>query len=313
MPKNTKYRHLTMNMLLPKWWHLGGHTWKSRLPVIKAVIKKADPDFISAEEVDFNTAADIARALGPNWAYDRSENNAVYWRRDRWEHEKIRKFNLSGKQVRTLILVKLRNKKTKAYAWIGTTHLSVKAVNLTATAAQKEKRGQASDIMRLTKGYYWIGIGGDWNDGDYQIRNILYKLGQYKNIKQQVKPINGYLNSHTGFKPTKKNGVWIDDILNRNGIKVISAELILTGKASDHNAILEVGEIQAGGQKQMFVCSWHHDNEVSAKGKGCRRCLQDREAYKERKDKRKRERRGGTEQEDEDQSCGIVVVMLKWI
>jgi len=239
-----------MNMLLPRFWHLAGHTWKSRLPLIAAFIKKADPDFVSAQEVDQKTASDIAVKLGPNWAYDRSGNNAVYWRRDRWDHETIKKWDLSGKQVRNLILVKLRNKKSKAYIWIGSTHLSTKAIDLSATSAVKEKRGQAADILRLTNGYYWLAIGGDWNDPTYEIRNLLKAKGEYQNIKSQVKPVNGNINSHHSFKPPVKRGIWIDDIINRKGTKVISAELLFTGKATDHNALVEVAEIQAASQKK---------------------------------------------------------------
>ncbi len=233
-------------------------TWPKRLPGIIAVLKSTIPDLILLQELDQQTAADIATGLGNGWAYHRTRGIGIMWRQTVLERtgEPVAKL-YSDRDNRYVTGVPLRHKPTGQTftAWV--THLENDGDP--NTDGHNARRLQTREFVNYTGTGDAI-MGADLNSTTPVLANptarqaekprpILAKAGWrlLSQIRHGKTVVNGQLESHWGGRTTDNNttGPWIDDLGVRGRITILGGGLILTShtRCSDHHALLMLVEL----------------------------------------------------------------------
>ena len=121
---------------------------------------------------------------------------------------------------------------------VGATHLSV---HYSSSAAWRIK--QVDQICDILKGDLNV-VGADLNSylgADRPSPRREFKTDQSMlglRDKRTTKVVRGDWNTHHGYKPTKREGEWLDEIETGKAIKVYAAEVVPTDQATDHNGLL---------------------------------------------------------------------------
>jgi endonuclease/exonuclease/phosphatase family metal-dependent hydrolase len=139
--------------------------------------------------------------------------------------------------TRRFTVVDLTSVKTKEKITVGATHLSV---HYSTSAAWRIK--QVDQICDILKGDLNV-VGADLNSTlSVKVPGPRKEFSTDQSMlgirdKCTTKVIRGDYNTHHGYKPTKREGKWLDEIETGKAIKVYAAEVVLTGQATDHNGL----------------------------------------------------------------------------
>lgn len=237
--------------------------WGKRLPGIIAVLKSTNPDLILLQELDQQTAADIATGLGNGWAYHRKNGIGIMWRQTVLERtgEPVAKL-YSDRDNRYVTGIPLRHKPTGQTftAWV--THLENDGDP--ATDGHNARRLQTREFVNYTGTGDAI-MGADLNSTTPVLANptvrqkekprSILAAGGWRllsQIRHSNTVVNGMRESHWGGRATDNitNGPWIDDIGVRGRITILGGGLILTShtRCSDHHALLMVVQLKQQGR-----------------------------------------------------------------
>lgn len=220
------------------------HKWRVRRPKLVKIIVDCSPSIMTVQECtpeqEKDLLADLAKWSGKPWKLATHGNSGVFWNTAKWTGSNIRDFDLAaakGEMTRRFTVVDLASVKTKEKITVGATHLSV---HYSTSAVWRIK--QVDQICDILKGDLNV-VGADLNSTlsasvpgpRKEFKDDQSMLGLRDKCTTPV--IRGDYNTHHGYKPTKREGKWLDEIETGKAIKVYAAEVVLTGQATDHNGL----------------------------------------------------------------------------
>jgi endonuclease/exonuclease/phosphatase family metal-dependent hydrolase len=208
------------------------------------VIISTEPSIVTVQECcpaqEQDLMLDLGRWSKSKWRLATHGNSGVMWDTAKWNGSNIRDFDLTsakGEKTRRLTLADLTSVKTGGKFTVGATHLSV---HFSTSAIWRIR--QVDQICDVLKGDLNV-IGADLNS-----TLDTTKPGPRKEFKTDQSMLglrdkcsdvkNGAWNTHHGYKPTEREGKWLDEIETGAAITVYGAELVRTGNATDHNGLL---------------------------------------------------------------------------
>jgi endonuclease/exonuclease/phosphatase family metal-dependent hydrolase len=220
--------------------------WSLRRPkLVKIITEVAQPSILTVQECtpeqEKHLLADLAKWSKSAWKLATHGNSGVFWNTAKWTGTNARDFDLAAKKgelERRLAVVDLTSISTKERITVGATHLSV---HYSGSAAYRIK--QVDQICDVLKGDLNV-VGADLNSTlSVKVPSPRQEFSKDQGMlglrdKCTTKVVRGDWNTHHGFKPTKRNGDWLDEIETGKAIKVYAAEVIPTGTATDHNGLL---------------------------------------------------------------------------
>jgi endonuclease/exonuclease/phosphatase family metal-dependent hydrolase len=209
------------------------------------------PSVIGVQECNNTQAAEITHDLGANYSFWGSGTSKIIWDTNKWlvldqfQAGLPYKGVLGVPGVRPLTMLKLKSINTEEFAWFASTHL---AVHIPNQEAQQE--AQMKEIIRLIKllpDHERVIIFGDFNNyhTTSSVRKIAMTAGYVPLRKKAgLDLVTGETwNSFNGWKITKREGRWLDDVLTSPAVKPYDGALKRTDSgvyvinASDHNGI----------------------------------------------------------------------------
>ena len=230
--------------------------WNRRLPVLIEFINNCAPSVIGVQETRDDMAVDITHSLGPNWTFWGSGTAKIIWDSTKWmalDHfEAGLPFTQLGiPKARPFTMLKLMSIKTQGFAWFASTHLVVNIPNEEAIRQQQIRLvinhvAQRPDPKRVI-------IFGDFNSipPNASVRKIASDAG-YRHVRAKLSTITRKTyNTFNGWKTTKREGKWIDDILTSRTVTPYSAAIMLTDStalpihATDHNGVFVKVEFES--------------------------------------------------------------------
>lgn len=227
---------------------------QTRRRLIHEVLTRHPRSLITLQECPDNMRADILTDLGPDWTGTNHHKVATLWDKTEWKllHREVH--NLPSPATfspRRFLLVSLQRIDTGDVLWLGNTHLTVHQLNETTW-----RRKQATAIAQIltTDGLSgWrdtIAVGGDLNEYGDGVRGILRNNAGLKDLRRKAPPLtreqyDTHHNMDGVYSLGERTGSdWLDDILTSAAITVYGGALLLTYKATDHNALL--GRLEFG-------------------------------------------------------------------
>jgi Endonuclease/Exonuclease/phosphatase family len=224
--------------------------WSRRKPYLIDFIKKWAPSVIGTQECTKTQAADITNALGPNWTWYSVSNVKIIWDSAKWTaidnfYTELPYTNLGMTGHRPVTMVRLQSIKTGEACWFVDHH---SAVHITNDAEWRKKHmAQICDLIAERSEHDRVIFFGDFNDLPHNsgVRGVAATHG-YRHLRARLphSKITGEMwNTFNGFKVTKREGKWIDDILASSAITPLNAAVGLTDPsvypvaASDHNGV----------------------------------------------------------------------------
>jgi hypothetical protein len=230
--------------------------WNRRLPVLINFIKNCAPSVIGVQETRNDMALDITNGLGPNWTFWGSGTAKIIFDSTKWivldQFEAGLPFTQLGiPKARPLTMLKLMSIKTRGFAWFASTHLAVNIPNEEAIRQKQIKLVIKHVEERPDPGR--VIICGDFNSipTNASVRKIAGDAG-YKHLRARLSTITRQTsNTFNGWKITKRESRWIDDILTSPKVKPYAAAIMLTDStafpihASDHNGVFARVEFQS--------------------------------------------------------------------
>jgi endonuclease/exonuclease/phosphatase family metal-dependent hydrolase len=212
---------------------------------------------ITLQECPDNMRADILKDLGPDWTGTNHHKVATLWDRTEWKllHREVH--NLPSPTTfspRRFLLVQLQRLDTGDELWLGTTHLTVHQLNETTW-----RKKQAAAIAKILASDGLppdaaIAVAGDFNEYGDNVRGILRNSAGLKDLRRKAPPItreqyDTHHNMDGVYNLGERTGSdWLDDILTSAQITVYGGALLLTYKATDHNALLGRFEFSSPGK-----------------------------------------------------------------
>jgi hypothetical protein len=230
--------------------------WSRRLPVLIKFIKNCAPSVIGVQETNNPMAVDITNGLGPNWTFWGSGTSKIIWDSRKWialdQFQAGLPFTELGiPKARPLTMVKLMSIKTRGFAWFASTHLVVNIPDEEAIRRRQIKLvikhvEERPDPERVI-------IFGDFNSipTNASVRKIASDAG-YRHLRAKLSTITRKTsNTFNGWKITKRESRWNDDILTSRQVKPYAAAIMLTDStvfpihASDHNGVFAKVEFES--------------------------------------------------------------------
>jgi len=229
--------------------------WSRRLPQLVRVINDVAPSVLGVQECNAALATDLTHGLGPNWNFWGSGTSKIIWRADKWVAIDHREFKLKSTALpgfpstRPLTCVRLQSLATGGDAWFISTHL---AVNMPGEATLR--LAQAKEIVLVLSALpdnQRVLIMGDLNSAQGPgsvldpVRQVLAAAG-YRDLRSRLtddEMEGDSRNSRNGWTVTKRDGIWIDDVLTSKAADPYTGTLVITGQpdyvphASDHNLV----------------------------------------------------------------------------
>jgi endonuclease/exonuclease/phosphatase family metal-dependent hydrolase len=191
-------------------------------------------------EQEKDLLTDLGKWSKSVWKLATHGNSGVFWNTAKWTGSNIRDFDLAsakGQMTRRFTVADLTSVKTGEKITVGASHLSV---HFSTSAAWRIK--QVDQICDILKGDLNV-VGADLNSTlsasvpgprkEFKTDQSMLGLRD----KCTTKVIRGDYNTHHGYKTTKREGKWLDEIETGKAIKVYAAEVVLTGQATDHNGL----------------------------------------------------------------------------
>jgi len=154
-------------------------------------------------------------------------------------------------KARPLTMLKLQSIKTQGFTWFASTHLAVNIPNEEAIR-QKQIRLVIQHVQERPD-HERVIIFGDFNSipTNASVRKIASDAG-YKHLRAKLSTITRQTcNTFNGWKITKRESKWIDDVLTSPKVKPYAAAIMLTDStafpifASDHNGVFAKVEFEA--------------------------------------------------------------------
>jgi len=225
--------------------------WSRRRPYLIKFIKDNAPSVIGVQETNATMATEITDGLGAAWTFWGTGTSKIIWDTakwtaiDQWQGGLPYKNVLGVTAVRPITMVKLQSIITGEFAWFVSTHF---AVHISNQLAQQEAQIRfAVKLIEQRPDHERVIIFGDFNNyhENSSVRKIASDLG-YVHLQKKagLDHVTGETwNSFNGWKITKREGRWIDDILTSPAVKPYQASLKRTDSgvyplcASDHNGI----------------------------------------------------------------------------
>jgi endonuclease/exonuclease/phosphatase family metal-dependent hydrolase len=221
------------------------HNWKVRRPKLVKIIISVEPSILTVQECtpeqEKDLMADLSKWSKSVWKLATHGNSGVMWNTGKWTGSNIRDFDLQsakGQMTRRFTVADLTSIKTKEKITVGASHLSV---HYSGSAAWRIK--QVDQICDILKGGLNV-VGADLNSTlgtevpspRKEFKTDQAMLGLRDKCTTPV--VRGDWNTHTGYKPTKCEGKWLDEIETGSAITVYAAEVVPTDQATDHNGLL---------------------------------------------------------------------------
>gem|GEM_PF-2211814 len=230
--------------------------WNRRLPVLIEFINNCAPSVLGVQETNNSMAADIINGLGPNWTFWGSRTAKIIWDSTKWialdQFEAGLPFTELGiSKARPLTMLKLMSIKTRGFAWFVSTHLVVNIANEEAIRQRQIKL--VIKHLEERPDHERVIIFGDFNSipTNSSVRKIASNAG-YKHLRAKLSAITRKThNTFNGWKITKREGRWNDDILTSPHVKPYAGAIMLTDStalpihATDHNGVFAKVEFQS--------------------------------------------------------------------
>jgi len=230
--------------------------WSRRLPVLIKFINNCAPSVIGVQETRNDMAVDITNGLGPNWTFWGTGTAKVIWDSTKWivldQFEAGLPFTVLGvSKARPLTMLKLRSIKTEGFAWFASTHLAVNIPN-EETIRQEQIKLVIRHVQERPDNERLI-IFGDFNSipTNGSVRKIASDAG-FRHLRAKLPTITRRTyNTFNGWKITKQESKWIDDVLTSPKVMPYAAAIMLTDStalpihASDHNGVFAKVEFQS--------------------------------------------------------------------
>ena len=225
--------------------------WGRRKPYLIDFIRKCAPSVIGTQECTKTQAVDIKAALGPNWTWYSVSNVKIIWDSAKWTaidqfYAELPYTNMGLPGHRQVTMVRLQSIKTHEACWFVDHH---SAVHITNAAEWRTKHmEQICDFIAERPEHHRVIFFGDFNDLPLNsgVRGVAAARG-YNHLRARLpdsKIIGELRNTFNGFKVTKREGKWIDDILVSSAITPLDGAAVhLTDPsvypvpASDHNGV----------------------------------------------------------------------------
>ena len=222
--------------------------WSKRLPVLIKFINNCAPSVIGVQETRDDMAVGITNGLGPNWTFWGSGTAKIIWDSTKWivvdQFEAGLPYTVLGfPKARPLTMLKLQSIKTQGFAWFASTHLAVNIPN--EEAIRRKQIKLVIQHVEERPDHERVIIFGDFNSipTNASVRQIASDAG-YRHIRAKLSTITRQTcNSFDGWKITKRESKWIDDVLTSPKAKPYAAAIMLTDStafpifASDHNGV----------------------------------------------------------------------------
>jgi hypothetical protein len=250
---STRVRTMTINCrnssnieLLPS------RRWSKRLPIMIRFLKdNGPPSVLGVQECNDQMAADLTHGLGANYSFWGKGTAKIIWDTNKWlvldqfQGGLPYKGLLGVTGVRPITALKLKAITTEEFAWFVSTHLAVHIPN--QDAQQEAQIKEAIRLIELLPDHERVFIHGDFNNYHQtsSVRKIAADHG-YVHLRKKagLSHVTGETwNSFNGWKITKRDGEWLDDILTSPLVKPYDGQLKRTDSgvyvinASDHNGI----------------------------------------------------------------------------
>ena len=224
--------------------------WSRRRPHLIQFIKDCAPSVIGVQECTNNMAAEITAGLGPNWTFWGLGTAKIIWDSTKWVALDQFQAGLPYKHMgitrqRPITMLKLQSIKTGEFAWFVDTHLAVNIPNEEAIREQQIRH--AIILIEQRPDHERVIFFGDFNSDpiNASVRKIASDAG-YKHLRAKLSPTlikRRTYNTFNGWKVTKRESKWIDDVLTSPTVKPYAAAIMLTDStefpinASDHNGV----------------------------------------------------------------------------
>ena len=207
--------------------------WNRRLPILIRFINNCAPSVIGVQETRDDMAVDITNGLGPNWTFWGSGTAKIMWDSTKWivvDHfEAGLPYTIMGiTKSRPLTMLKLQSIKTQGFAWFASTHLAVNIPN-EESIRQKQIKLVIQHVEDRPD-HEWVIVFGDFNSipTNASVRKIANDAG-YRHVRAKLSTITRKTyNSFNGWKITKRESKWIDDVLTSAKVKPYAAAMMLT-------------------------------------------------------------------------------------
>jgi hypothetical protein len=234
--------------------------WSRRLPVLIRFIRNVAPSVIGVQECRDDMAVDITNGLGPAWTFWGTRTAKIIWDTSKWTAIDQFEAGLPFKELgitkyRPLTMVKLMSIRTDESAWFASIHL-------VTSIANEEAIRQAQ--MRLVIEYISerpdnsrVIIFADLNSvpTTSSVRKIARDAG-YNHLRARLSDAamtGDSRNTFNGWKITRREGKWIDDVLTSRSVRPYSGVVELTDTTAypifvtDHNGVFARVEFGVSG------------------------------------------------------------------
>jgi len=215
--------------------------WRTRLPLVKRLLRRHDPDLLGVQEAKWPQMRDLERALpGHRWigmglrGGTRDQFVAVFYRADRFELLDFDHFWLSdtphvigsatwgNRYVRMATWVKLRDRRTGTVLYQLNTHFdheSERAREKSAELVLKRVRGFQPGVPVL--------VTGDFNDtaGDSRAYSILTGADALQDTWVTARRRSTQYKTDARWKPPVPGGRRVDWILARGRVETLWSEI----------------------------------------------------------------------------------------
>jgi endonuclease/exonuclease/phosphatase family metal-dependent hydrolase len=213
-------------------------------------IKQHAPSVIGVQECTMEQTVDITDALGPNWTWYSSSNPKIMWDSAKWTaidhfYQELPYTALGVTGHRQVVMVRLQSMKTGEACWFVDHHAVVHIPN--EATWRKRHMEKICQLIAERAEHERVIFFGDFNDIPQNggVRAVAADHG-YKQIRTRLpdsKIAGVSRNSFNGFKITKRNHEWLDEIFTSSKVTPLSAAIYLTDPsvypvaASDHNGL----------------------------------------------------------------------------
>jgi endonuclease/exonuclease/phosphatase family metal-dependent hydrolase len=214
-------------------------------------IKDVGPSVVGVQECNDTMAAEITHGLGANWSFWGSGTSKIIWDTNKWLVLDQFQGGLPYKGLlgvpgkRPITMLKLKSIITGDFAWFVATHLAVHIPN--QDAQQEAQIKEAIRLIEERPDHDRVIIFGDFNN--YHVTSSVRKIAAdhgYVHLRKKagLDHVTGETwNSFNGWKITKRESKWLDDVLTSPAVLPYSGSLRRTDSgvyvvcASDHNGI----------------------------------------------------------------------------
>jgi endonuclease/exonuclease/phosphatase family metal-dependent hydrolase len=214
-------------------------------------IQRWAPSVIGTQECTKTQALDIKDALGPNWTWYSVSNVKIIWDGAKWTaidqfYQELPYTNFGIPGHRQVTMVRLQSIKTGEACWF-VDHHGVVHIRDDATW-RKRHMAKICELITERPEHERVIFFGDFNDLPLNggVRAVAGARG-YKHLQARLpasKIVGEARNTFNGFKVTKREHKWIDDILTSAAITPLEGAAVhLTDPsvypvaASDHNGL----------------------------------------------------------------------------